>query len=170
MRPPALATDEAPTELALLHVVETLKATEGYAPDVVVTLEPTSPLRSDGLIDRCVDTLQQTGADSLVTVVETRECLGRVDGAGRFAYLFPNQPRRRQERAPLYKESGAVYATRTATLLGEHRIVGGRLCAVIVEAEEATDLNTPLDFIIAEAIVQWKQGGAARHDSTCSHR
>ena len=43
-RPPEFATDTSPTELALIHVVETLKDKKGYEADVVVTLEPTSPL------------------------------------------------------------------------------------------------------------------------------
>ncbi len=153
MRPALLATDEAPTELALIHVVETLKNTEGYAVDVVVTLEPTSPIRSLGLIDRCIETLRQTGADSVMTVVETRECLGTLDAGGRFTYLMAHQPRRRQDRAPLYKESGAVYVTKTKSLLSQRFICGGTLYAVVVEQDEGVDINTLSDFAIAEALL-----------------
>ena len=54
MRPAKFATDESRTELALVHVIESLREKEGYEADAVVTLEPTSPLRTAKLIDRCV--------------------------------------------------------------------------------------------------------------------
>ncbi len=96
-RPAELATDQAPTEGALLQVLEVL-GRQGYRPEFVVTLEPTSPFRTTTLIDRCIATaIEQQETDCVLTVTETRKCYGRlVDG--RFEYLFPNQPRRRQER------------------------------------------------------------------------
>ena len=152
MRPAELATDEAPAELALIHVVETLKRTEGYAVDVVVTLEPTSPLRSPGLIDRCVETLRRTGADSVVTVVETWGVLGIPDPKGWFTYER-NQPRRRQDRAPRYMESGAAYVTKAEILLSQRLICGGKLQSVVVGQDEGVDINTLSDFAIAEALL-----------------
>jgi CMP-N,N'-diacetyllegionaminic acid synthase len=105
MRPAELATDEAATELALIHALDWLHDADGFAPDLVLTLEPTSPLRTARLIDVCVETLlADNTADSVVTVTETRDCLGTVHD-GRFAHLDPTQPRRRQDRQPLYKET-----------------------------------------------------------------
>jgi N-acylneuraminate cytidylyltransferase len=150
-RPPEYATDKAPTELALLHAVGTL-GQAGYRPDYVVTLEPTSPLRSAGLIDRCIElAMKRTEADCVMTVIETRKCYGRILD-GRFEYLFPDQPRRRQDRTPLYEESSTVYVTRTSTL-ERHRSVLGlvRYAVVVDDPREAIDINEPLDFILAEA-------------------
>ena len=161
MRPAAFATDEAPTELALIHAVETLAQT-GYRPEAVVTLEPTSPLRSPELIDRCVRELQRTGADAVLSVIETRECLGRLDGGGRFEYLIKDQPRRRQDRQPLYKESSTVYVTRTATLLERRSVLGERLHAVVAAPEEAVDINTEIDFLIVEALLHTRSPHGAR--------
>jgi len=156
LRPSELATDTSPTEDALIHVVETLRKNEGYETDIVVTLEPTSPLRTAELVDRCVETLFQTDADSVITVSETRECLGRVVG-GRFEFMLKDQPRRRQDREPLYKESSTVYVTRVESLLRLKSVLGERLYAVITRDDEAVDINTPLDFVMAEAVIQWRQ-------------
>jgi N-acylneuraminate cytidylyltransferase len=150
-RPPEYATDEAPTELALLHAVGELRQA-GYRPDYVVTLEPTSPLRTAELIDRCIEmAMQRTEADCVMTVIETRKCYGRILD-GRFEYLFPDQPRRRQDRTPLYEESSTVYVTRTGAL-ERHRSVLGvvRYAVVVDDPREAIDINEPLDFILAEA-------------------
>ena len=157
-RPPEFATDTSPTELALIHVVETLKDKEGYEADVIVTLEPTSPLRTYELIDKCIETLLRNDCDSVISAIGTRECFGRIIG-GKFDYLIKDQPRRRQDREPFYKESSTVYVTRTETLFKLKSVLGERLYAVIAEEDEAMDINTPLDFVIAEAVMQWRQGG-----------
>ena len=116
MRPAELATDEARTEPVLIHVLNMLRDRDGYRPDIVLTLEPTSPLRSADLIDRCVEELAGSGADAVITVVGTSALVGRVVENSHFQYLVPNQPRRRQEREPMYRESSTVYATKTEVL------------------------------------------------------
>ena len=50
MRPASLAQDDTPTRAVLEHVVTELTA-EGYIPDAVLTLQPTSPLRTADEID-----------------------------------------------------------------------------------------------------------------------
>ncbi len=155
-RPSEFATDTSPTELALIHVVETLKNNEGYEADVVVTLEPTSPLRTHELIDKCIETLLGTDADSVISVTETRECFGRIVD-GKFDYLIKDQRRRRQDREPMYKESSTVYVTKTDTLLKRKSVIGERLYAVVARDDEAIDINTPLDFVIAEAVMHWRE-------------
>ena len=54
LRPAALAADDTPTRDVLEHVVNELAA-EGDLPDAVLTLQPTSPLRSAQDIDACID-------------------------------------------------------------------------------------------------------------------
>lgn len=153
MRPAELATDEAPTEAALLHVVETLKAAEGYEVKVVVTLEPTSPLRTPELINRCLQILCEKDADSVFTVVEMRACLGRLDAAGRFSYVSPHQPRRRQDRELLYQENGAVYVSKAAMLASQRRVTGGEAYGMVINSAMGIDINTPADFALAEALM-----------------
>lgn len=156
MRPREFATDEAPAELALIHVLETLKRNEGYEADVVVTLHPTSPLRTHRLIERCIEKLMDADADSVIAVVETSSLVGKVSD-GQFEYLIKNQPRRRQDRERLYKESSAVYVTKTETLLRLKCVLGERLYAVVSGEEEEIDINTPLQFVIAGAVMRWRQ-------------
>jgi len=137
----------------LLHVVEIL-AKERYRPHYVVTLEPTSPFRTAALIDRCIEAaLEHQDVDCVMTVTETRKCYGRLEN-GRFEYLFPDQPRRRQERRPLYEESSTVYVTKRSALERDRSVLGRSRFGLIVEdPREALDINEPLDFIVAEAIL-----------------
>src|SRR5829696_3701443 len=69
MRPPELAVDDTPMLPVLQHAV-TEAAKSGPAADIVVLLQPTSPLRRAEHIDAAVDLLEQSGADSVISVVE----------------------------------------------------------------------------------------------------
>lgn len=155
VRPAELATDEAPTEWALLHVLDELKRLYGFEPDIVLTLEPTSPFRTPQLIDRCVEVFKTTDADSAIGVIESRSCYGKIIN-GKFEFLFPGQPRRRQERMPLYKESSTIYGTKTKILREKKSVLGDMLYPIIVSEEEAIDINTPFDFEFAEIYMKLK--------------
>lgn len=67
MRPPELASDSTPTIDVLVHLCQALQD-RGRRYDAICLLQPTSPDRCNDLIDQCVDKLEQTNADSLVTI------------------------------------------------------------------------------------------------------
>jgi len=148
LRPDRLAADDSPTEDALLHALEDL----GTDPELVVTLEPTSPLRTPELIDACVHLARERDADAVITVTETRSIYGRLDGET-FRPLFDGQARRRQLREPLYAESSTVYVTRTAHLRKTRSVVGPRVYALVVPEEQALDVNTAHDLAVADALL-----------------
>jgi hypothetical protein len=62
-RPPELATDTAPTDPVLEHAVTYLEQLDGYRADLIVLLQPTSPLRPPGLIDACIERYLLLAAD-----------------------------------------------------------------------------------------------------------
>jgi CMP-N-acetylneuraminic acid synthetase len=156
VRPAELAADESPTEDALIHVIDELRGRGDRLPAYVATLEPTSPLRTPRLIDECVALAVAEDADAVITVAETHELFGRLEGA-RFRYLFPDQPRRRQLREPLYRESSTVYVTRISTLLARRSVLAEPLYAVVAAEDEAIDVNSPLDLVVAEAVLRWRE-------------
>lgn len=148
-RPTEFATDTSRTEEALIHAIEYLKVKESFSPDIVVTIEPTAPFRSVQTIQKTIQAFSDSKIDSAMAVLETRSCYGKIiDGA--FDYLIKNQPRRRQEREPLYQESGTIYATRRDTLLEKKSVLGNRIAPIIVPEIEAVDINESIDFELAE--------------------
>jgi CMP-N,N'-diacetyllegionaminic acid synthase len=147
-RPAALATDEASTEIAVLHALDNLEE-DGEAFDVVVVLEPTSPFRSAATVRACIDTLVARNGDSLLAVKETRDVIGHLDD-GIFRLLVPGGRRRRQEREPLYVEASTVYVARVDFLRRTGSLVTGDWLAYVVPEREAIDINTTEDFAYAE--------------------
>lgn len=154
-RPAQLATDESPTEDALLHALD---AAGEPGPEWVVTLEPTSPLRPASLIDACVALARERDADGVGVVAETSSLVGPVDDA-RFTHLIPGQPRRRQLRAPLYRETSAVYVTRASHLRRTRSVLADPFYVVVAPEEQVLDINVALDFVVAEALMRAREEG-----------
>lgn len=148
-RPSDLSTDTAPTEWALIHALDALEA-DGQRFDYVMVLEPTSPFRTPETIRRCMAHIVSRNGCSLMTVIETRANIGRLED-GVFRPLVPGAPRRRQERQPFHVESSTVYVARTDFLRETGSLVCEDWLGVVVAEDEALDINAPDDFARAEA-------------------
>jgi CMP-N,N'-diacetyllegionaminic acid synthase len=150
-RPARLASDEAPTEAALIQVLEALEA-EGQRFDIILVLEPTSPFRSAGTIARAIAACAAGPAVSFLAVRETRENIGFIrDGC--FRPVVPGAPRRRQERQPMYVESSTIYACRVDYLRRTGTLVADDWGALVVPEVEAADINTEDDFQLVEFLM-----------------
>jgi CMP-N-acetylneuraminic acid synthetase len=149
-RPAELATATAPTEWALLHVIEQLEA-QGEVFDYVGVLEPTSPFRRPETISKCIRTIVESDGVSLMTVRETRSIYGHLTN-GYFRPIFPGASRRRQDRTPLFVESSTVYFAKIDWFRESRTLVTDNWLAVAVDEREGFDINTPEDFLVAEAL------------------
>jgi CMP-N,N'-diacetyllegionaminic acid synthase len=148
-RPSELATAESRTESALIHALDVLGPE--YSFDYVAILEPTSPFRRPETISKSIREIVDQDAPSLVTLCETRASLGTLND-GRFIRLDPDAPRRRQDRSALYYESSTLYLVSVEHLRFTNSVVADDWLGVEVSQHEAIDINTLLDFQIAEAI------------------
>lgn len=149
-RPAKFATNEAPTEWALLHALDALTPQATF--DYVMVLEPTSPFRSAATIRTCMERIAQSEAPSLLTVGETYASLGRIEN-GYFRRLYPGAARRRQDREPLYFECSSVYISNVDHIRRTGSLVADEWLAVTVPEAEIFDINSAQDFVIAEAIL-----------------
>lgn len=153
-RPIELASDQAGTESVLLHALQTLCPTNDCY-DHVVTLPPTSPLRRAETIARFVQmATRQNGADCFMSVTETRGDFWLRDTDGHSSRLFPDAPRRQQDRIPMFEENSAIYVTRIAALLRTGSILGESVELVPIDPIEALDINTATDLMMAEGILE----------------
>ena len=157
LRPAELATDQAGMVPVLQHAVRWLEST-GVRPDLVVTLQPTSPFRVGADIDRTIDALVRTGADSAQTLVEASYhpfFMKTLEG-DRTVALFAEGKKyvRRQDAPTVYQPSGAVYATRYAVLMDEGQVLGHDNRGVVLDFEASVNIDTEWDFLMAELLLQ----------------
>jgi CMP-N-acetylneuraminic acid synthetase len=152
LRPAELATDDAPAEPVIEHAVNYLAAEDDYECDAVVLLQPTSPLRDAAAIDAAIDRYEEADASSLVAVSEDHSNRWRrtEDGPQQVNYETPT---RRQEKAPEYVETGAIYITDTEQFLSTGTIRVGNTALSVMDDYAAVDIDTPFDFWLAEQIM-----------------
>jgi CMP-N-acetylneuraminic acid synthetase len=155
LRPAALAADDTPMLPVITHAVDTLAA-DGWRPEIIVLLQPTSPLRRGAHIRGAVELLRSSGADSVVSVVEVPRHLSpdyvmRIDGGVLKPFLAEGAAvTRRQDVRPAYSREGTVYAFRRATLERFGSIYGERCLPIVVDAADSLSIDTPADWDEAE--------------------
>lgn len=155
LRPAELAVDTATTESAIFHALDWLQVNEGYAPERVILLQPTCPVRKKSSIDKAIRLLIDTGADSLVGVREIHPFLWRAPDDAKAEYDYLKRPRRQDIEAAdrIYEETGSLYLARTATMRQTGNRLGGRVILFQMESSEGIDIDTPDDVVVASAII-----------------
>lgn len=165
MRPAALAADDTPMLDVLLDLVTTLEDAERYRPDVIVLLQPTSPLRRPEQIDEAVRRLLDSGADSVVSVVEvphqfTPDALMRLEGDRLVAATGSAGATRRQDKPRLFARNGpAVVAVRTGVVRGQRRLYGVDTRALVMPRADSIDVDDRFDLEIAELLLSRRAAG-----------
>lgn len=150
-RPAELARDETPSREVILHALRELGVC-----DVLVLLQPTSPLRRGEHVDEAVLLLLETGADAVVSVVEVPHryrpvSLMALDG-DRLVPLVANAPTRREDKAVVYARNGpAVLAVRPERLGDD--LYGGDCRAYLMDPRDSVDVDEPSDLRLAECFL-----------------
>lgn len=156
MRPQDLAEDASPTEPAIKHVVSVLES-DGYKPDIIVTLQPTSPFRTSNQIDDALDGIFFDDVDSIIGLKEVKEHpykMKKIENNHVVPFLkIKLQSNRRQDMPQLYKENGAIYVTKYDFLMNRDKIIGGNVKPFLMSDETSIDIDTHLDFKIAECLL-----------------
>lgn len=111
-RPASISGDFEPTISALKHVLEQIEEEV----ENVVLLQPTNPLRPDKLLKEAFTIYQNENFDSLFTVTQSHQKLGKIqkDKFIPFNYIIGQ---RSQDLEPLYYENGQLYISKTKLIL-----------------------------------------------------
>lgn len=145
-RPKSLSKNSTPTLPVLQHAINFLKKSEGYKPDIVLLMYPTTPfLRKE----RVIEGINFLNKENIESVVGVRKVRGFLWKSGNKNKLFPFYPRIRKNRQyfnKLYEEAGNIYFNRIDVLL-KGMIVNPNKCQpIFVEDEEMLDIDTAEDL------------------------
>ncbi len=159
LRPAELADDLSTDYGFVRHALEWLRDAEGYEPDLVVQLRPTTPLRDPRLIDRAIETLwAHPAADSLRAVVKacfTPYKMWRLGEDGLLSQLLDlegysepyNQPR--QVLPEVYQQDAFIDITRPRTIFERNSITGRTILPFFLE-QQSLDIDESADLIEAD--------------------
>ena len=153
-RPKELATDESPTDPALMHALEMLERPEAL--EHVILLQATSPVRFPGTLDSAIQTYSESKADSLVGVVPSSSFLWKGEKSTPVP-LYDLTLRKRRQDLPstdcVFRETGSIYITRRDALLATRNRLSGKVILYPMREDEGIDIDVEADFLDAERII-----------------
>jgi len=157
-RPQNLAQDDSTTIDAIKHTLNTLKESKNYFPEVLILLQPTSPLRDSNDIDEAMKMfLEDEDTDSIISIakfihdplwsfkIEDEYLSPYFDGE------FLNK--RRQELPQLYLPNGAIYIIKTKKLLEKNSFILEKSKAYLMKREKSFDIDTELDLKLVKCLM-----------------
>lgn len=155
MRPAEFARDDSPHIDVITHALAWLAADEGRTPDYVLTLQPTSPLRTADDIDAAVLLARDRRCDAVVGVTAMRHHPHFALRVGPGGVLFPYagdrlRAMRRQDLPPVFAPNGAIYLNKAHALLVQREFVPTGAVPLIMAAERSLDVDERADLELAE--------------------
>ena len=165
MRPLELAKDDSPELLVWQHALDYLENQYFYI-DGLVVIPPTAPLRDVQDISNCMDEFEKGGADIVITVTDAHRNpyfnMVAIDENGYSSLVVPpiNRISRRQDTPEVFDVTNVAWVARPQ-FVREHdstsSLYEGRVRSVYIPPERALDIDTPLDFRIAECLFSEKK-------------
>ena len=151
-RPARLAGDAVTIDPVILDAVETIER-RGMAFDVILTVQPTSPLLSSDDLTRAVAFFDDPSVETVLSVVDDRHLRWTIlDGRPVPAYT---ERVNRQALPPSFKETGAVIGCRRRVLSSGTRI--GKIVRLLeIEPWRSVDIDSTADFNICEGVLRRK--------------
>ena len=173
-RPADLASDRARMDEVMRHCCEQMEANHDYRPDIVVLLYANIPVRAEGVIDRVVEKLIATQANSVQTMSPVGKFhpywLYQLDEDKAKVYI-PNTVDHRQDLPGLFAIDGAVGAVTYESLMraggndDPHAFWGADRRGLVQEAHETVDIDSLRDFYLAEAVLRCNISGIEHRDA-----
>tara|TARA_B100001750_G_C15431591_1_gene558568 strand:+ start:288 stop:968 length:681 start_codon:yes stop_codon:yes gene_type:complete len=156
MRPSELAEDDSPEWDVWRHAVTYLKEVEGGCPDLLMVVPPTAPLRSKDDLESILDEYERGQADIVITVTDAHRSpyfnqvkIGDL-GLASLAIHPKTSITRRQDTPEIFDVTTVAYVARPEFIMEKEGIFEGDVRTVFVPKERALDIDTDLDFRLAE--------------------
>lgn len=164
LRPKELARDDSPTIDVIMHAIDWFEKRGDYF-DIVVLLEPTSPLRDVEDIDKCVEILignpkakaivgvakLESSHPEFNMVINEEGFIRKTDGTTNFKVL------RRQDLEDVYFFEGSIYISEVGVLKQKKNFYHESTLAYVVPKYKSLEVDELCDFICTEALMKAKK-------------
>ena len=162
LRPQSLAEDYVQDLPVISHALLWLNKNEGYKPDIIVLLRPTSPFRPIGCIDEAIKIMKKNNnVDCVRAVIPSGEepyKMWKLSAAGmrpllksRFREPY-NMPR--QKLPKTYWQTGQIEVIRYSTIIEKKSMTGSRIYPIIMNPRFSIDIDNPEQWEVAEVMMK----------------
>jgi CMP-N-acetylneuraminic acid synthetase len=162
IRPENLSNDTASSFDVVEHCINFYQTQLNQFFDYVILLQPTSPLRTSVDIENAIQLLYKKNADAIVSVCETEHSplwSNTIDETLSLKHFLRDEVKnkRSQDLPMYYRLNGAIYICKTDELLKQKTFFLKQKCfAYIMDKETSVDIDTSLDFKMAEFLIDNK--------------
>ncbi len=159
IRPEELARDNSPEWQVWRHALTYLEEHDHEPVDGFVAVPATAPLRNSQDIENCLDEYEKGDVDVVITISDAHRSpyfnMVVNDEAGYCSLVSSSDGviTRRQDAPIVYDMSTVAYVARPKFVQEHNGMFEGRVRGVYVPPERALDIDTPLDFKIAECLI-----------------
>ena len=159
IRPAELARDDSPEWHAWQHALSYVQKTDGVLPEAMVSVPTTAPLRLPIDIENCLDEYENNDADIIISVTEAHRNpyfnMVKPNADGTVALVNPpiSAITQRQDAPEIFDMTTVAYVSRPEFVMTGNSLFEGRVRQVYIPVERAIDIDTPLDFMIAECLL-----------------
>ena len=158
MRPNELAQDDSPEWLVWKHALDYLN-NHNNGIDGLVVVPTTAPLRSKDDVNNCINEFEKGNVDVVITVSNAHRSpyfnMVKTNQNGFSSLVISSKEKitRRQDVPEVFDMTTVAYVAKPSFVLQNHGIFDGRVRSVYIPPERSLDIDTPLDFKIAEYLV-----------------
>ena len=162
LRPKKISSDNSSNLVVIKHALDFLKTKEDYEPEIIIWLQPTSPLRTSAKIDESIKLLRNSNADSVLSVTKSHLHPYRSFWFEK-KYLRPFKAEfqkyyQRQLRPDIFSPTGEVYTFWHKTLKKYNSQFGKKIKPLFAKKDEfIIDIDNPYELFICEMYLKhWK--------------
>lgn len=162
LRPKELAQDGSSSLSVILHAIDYLEKREGYLPSIIVFLQPTSPFRKAEHIDEAIGKIED--CDAVIGICEVKHhpylTMEKEKDFLKPFIKIDSRPLRRQDLPKLYYDNPSLFVTKREYYNGAKDpdpvapIFMGRVKGVFMDEISSIDIDSPLDFMLAEMVLK----------------
>jgi CMP-N-acetylneuraminic acid synthetase len=155
LRPAEISGGAVHAVAAPLHALEWLRTHEGYTPERIVMLLPTSPLRRAEDVQGAIELFEKSSAPAVISVVEMDKQLPHLRRVRADGVLEPLVPLatanvQRQDLEPLFALNGSIYVSTPSALISGGTFHLPAAIAFPMLPRFSVDINSPADLMLAE--------------------
>ena len=167
LRPSELAEDDSPEWLSWKHLAQHLIEAGASTEDLLVSLPATAPLRTIADVESAISKHRTSGADVVVSYTPAARSpwfnMVTQGPDGSLCTVIESDGgalSRRQDAPQVFDLATVVYVTTLGFVLGADSLFEGKVAGIEISAERAIDIDTQLDFDIAEYLFIRQRGGS----------
>tara|TARA_B100001063_G_C16650072_1_gene495473 strand:- start:99 stop:824 length:726 start_codon:yes stop_codon:yes gene_type:complete len=162
MRPKKLAKDNSPMLPVIKHLLNKLEKDYSYDPEIIILLQPTSPLRTVKHINEAIKKFLKSKSDSLVSVTKLPHNMNpysimKLERNGNLKkFLKYDEKKNLRQLKPIFyaRNGAAIYITTKKTIFKKNSFFGDTILPYFMSKIDSIDIDDQLDWIFAETIIK----------------